>query len=203
MHKTFISYHHENEQNLKNELIELHGNEDFIDVSVGDSEIDPNLEEDAIMRIIREEYLHDSTVTLVLVGCETAQRPYVNSEIQASLRDTVKNKHNGLVAVVRDDLYDYIFSKGICSCGCNIRLINLFFYQKHLPNLIIKNHQYRGNSCHYNDSEVYCSIVKYSLFKIDPESYINEAHDKRDDNAIQIIKLPDPGTPRIGQRIYI
>lgn len=199
MHKTFISYHHKNEQDLKEELVKNFDDEDFIDASVGDGEIDTNLDEDEIMDIIRNEYLHDSTVTLVLVGWETSERPYVNSEIQASLRDTSKNKHNGLLAVIRDDLYDSIYSSGICTCGCNIRNPNSDYYQKYIPNLIKKNHEYQGSKCHYNDNEVYCSIIKYSLFKSDPIHYINQAFDKRDDESLEIKKIPDEGTPGIGK----
>lgn len=200
MHKTFISYHHENEQELKEELTKNFDEEDFIDASVGDGEIDPDLNEDQIMNIIRDDYLYDSTVTLVLVGWETSQRPYVNSEIQASLRDTSKNKHNGLLAVIRDDLYDYIYSSGVCSCGCRIRSRNSDIYLKYVPNLVRKNHEYPGgNKCHYSDAEVYCSIVKYSTFKSDPEKYINEAFNKRDDSSIEIKKIPDAGTPGIGK----
>ncbi len=199
MHRTFISYHHENEQKLKDELIENFNEEDFIDASVGDGEIDPDLEEDEIMDIIRDEYLHDSTVSLVLVGWATSERPYVNSEIQASLRDTSKNKHNGLLAVIRDDLYDCIYSSGKCSCGCNVRTQNPDYYSKYVPNLVIKNNEYHGDKCHFNGNDVYCSIIKYSLFKSDPDQYINEAFDKRDDKSLEIKKLPDDGTPGVGK----
>lgn len=199
MHKTFISYHHMNEQELKDELIKKFDKEDFLDVSVGDGEIDPDLDEDKIMDMIRNDYLHDSTVTLVLVGWETSERPYVNSEIQASLRDTSQNKHNGLLAVIRDDLYDNIYSNGKCSCGCDIRTPNSGYYDKYLPNLVKKNHEYQGNKCHYTDAEVYCSLVKYSLFKLDPEKYINAAFDKRDNESLVIKKIPDEGTPGIGK----
>jgi len=199
MHKTFISYHHDNEQELKDELVENFDDEDFIDVSVDDGDIDPDLDEDEIMRIIREDYLQDSTVTLVLIGWETAQRPYVNSEIQASLRDTLKNKHNGLIGVIRDDLYDSLYSTGTCSCGCSIRRRDSYYYNTYMPNLVRKNHDYNGSNCHYNDSEVYCSLVKYSDFKLNPEDYINQAYDKRDDTSIDIQKIPDAGTPGIGK----
>lgn len=198
MHKTFISYHHDNEQELKEELIKYFDAEDFIDASVGDGEIDTNLDEEEIMRIIRDDYLHDSTVTLVLVGWETSQRPYVNSEIQASLRDTTKNKHNGLLAVIRDEVYDCIYSSGTCQCGCRVRSENSDYYCRYVPNLVRKNHEHHGK-CHYNDTEVYCSIVKYSTFKSDPEKYVNEAFNKRDDSSIEIKKIPDPGTPGIGK----
>lgn len=199
MHKTFISYHHDNDQDLKDEIIEKYGGEDFIDSSVGDNEIDTDLDEDEIMRIIREDYLHNSTVTVVLVGVETAQRPYVNSEIQASLRDTSKNKHNGLVAVVRDEIYDTIYSSGKCSdCGSAVRNRDNSLLEYYMPNLVKKNHSYQGEKCHYSSKDVYCSIVKYSTFISNPEHYINEAHDKRDDDSFEIKKIPDEGTPRIG-----
>ena len=75
MHKTFISYHHDNEQKYKEDIIKDFGEENFIDKSVGDGEIDTDLDESKIMEIIRTDYLQDSTVTLVLVGSETAERP--------------------------------------------------------------------------------------------------------------------------------
>ena len=199
MHKTFISYHHKNEQDLKDELISKYGSEDFIDSSVGDNEIDSSLPSDAIMRIIREKYLHDSTVTLVLVGYETSQRPYVNSEIQASLRDTTQNTHNGLLAVIRDELYDEILTPGQCpGCACGVRDRNEGKFNQYLPNLVIKNHRFIGSQCHYSDDDVYCSLIQYSDFKIDPEKYINDAFKKRNNSTISIYKTADPGTPLIG-----
>lgn len=189
-----------NEQDLKNGIIEKFGGEDFIDSSVADGEINTDLNEDEIMRIIREDYLHNSTVTVVLVGWETAQRPYVNSEIQASLRDTRKNKHNGLLAVIRDDLYNEIYTSGTCSdCGVVVRNRNNAFYEYYIPNLIKKNHTYHGDKCHYNSTDVYCAVVKYSNFISNPELYIDEAFEKRDNHLLVIKKIPDEGTPRIGK----
>ena len=40
MHKTFISYHHKNEQDLKDEIITKGSKEFFIDKSVKDGDID-------------------------------------------------------------------------------------------------------------------------------------------------------------------
>jgi len=199
MHKTFISYHHKNEQELKNNIIEKYGGEFFIDSSVSDGEIDVNLDEDKIMKIIRENYLHDSTVTVVLIGFETSDRPFVNSEIQASLRDTRLNKHNGLLAVIRDDLYDTIYSSSTCSdCGTSVRNRDSVLFETYIPNLVKKNHNYYGNNCHYNGGDVYCTIIRYSTFLGDVEKYINEAFDKRDDDSFEIKKIPDVGTPKLG-----
>lgn len=68
LHKTFISYHHRNEQYEKDQIIEQYGGDDFIDTSVHDGDINTDLPEEAIMRKIREEYLGNSTVTLVIIG---------------------------------------------------------------------------------------------------------------------------------------
>lgn len=85
MHKTFISFHHENEQDLKDEIIERFGGEYFINKSVGDEDIDIELSDESIMAKIRQDHIVDSTVTLILIGKETYNRPFINSEIQASL----------------------------------------------------------------------------------------------------------------------
>lgn len=88
------------------------------------------------MRIIREEYLQKSTVTAILIGWETAKHPYVNSEIRSSLRNTSKNKHNGLIAIIRDDLYDAIYRNSICAdCGSNGKIRNTSLFETYIPSL--------------------------------------------------------------------
>ncbi len=52
-----------------------------------------------VMRRIRELYLKDSTVTLVLVGKCTWARKFVDWEVQASLRNPASGYPNGLLAV--------------------------------------------------------------------------------------------------------
>ncbi|WP_426952492.1 TIR domain-containing protein [Bacillus mycoides] len=198
MHKTFISYHHANEQDLKDEIIEKFGGEDFINKSVNDGDIDPSNTEDTIMRTIRKDYLSDSTVTVILVGIETAQRPFVNSELQASLWGS---NPNGLLAVVRDDLYDLIFTEGTCSdlnCNCGITLrLPTSYYKTCLPDLVYKNRQFLKSVPHFNDTEVYCSLIRYSTFISDPEKYIDEAFEKKR-KGFEIKKKLNPETPRIG-----
>ncbi|MGH1286362.1 TIR domain-containing protein [Bacillus toyonensis] len=199
MHKTFISYHHANEQDLKDEIIEKFGSDNFINKSVNDGDINPSNTEDTIMRTIREDYLSDSTVTVVLVGIETAQRPYVNSELQASLWGS---NPNGLLAVVRDDVYDLIYTKGTCSdpnCNCGITLrLYTDYYKTYLPDLVYKNRQIGKIVPHFNDTEVYCSLIRYSTFIASPEKYIDEAFDKRSKD-FDIKKKLSPETPRIGK----
>lgn len=180
MHKTFLSYHHANEQDLKDDIIENFGGEYFIDKSVSDGDISTTISEESIMRKIREDYLADTTVTVVLIGNETKKRPFVNSEIQASLWG---DNYNGLVGVIRDEIYDSIFTPSTCSnvdCGCGLDLRTIGWgYDYYLPYLIKANHVYEKTVPHYNDTDVFCSLVKYSNFIRNPGFYIDQAFDKR------------------------
>lgn len=199
--KTFISYHHENEQWAKDKIIEEFGGEDFLDVSVHDGDIDVGLPEDTIMKKIRNKYLKNSTVTLVIVGQETSKRPFINSEIQASLWGS---NPNGLVAVVTDEIYDKIYRDGTCSsstCDCKVRIPQN--HVVYLPELVYKNRDIDRNKdikkspCHYNDSQVYCSLTKFSNFIKDPDKYINAAFDKRSKLNYDIAKKLSKETPKI------
>ena len=100
MHKVFISYHHHNDQQYKEALIEL-GRESsmFIDRSVNTDDISEEYEDDEIRRIIRDQYLEDSTVTIVLVGKETKRRKHVDWEIFSSMYNGSVNKRSGVIVV--------------------------------------------------------------------------------------------------------
>ena len=105
--KVFVSFHEDNDTECKNEFVDMIGgliehNAVKIDYvrkanrSVGD-----------IRRYIREEYLADTTVTVVLIGVETWQRKHVDWEIGASLRKTDANGRGGLVGIVLPEHPDY------------------------------------------------------------------------------------------------
>ena len=99
-HKVFISYHHANDQAYKKELLELNDAYDlFIDASVDTRDIDEDLDDQAIREIIRDEYLQDSTVTIVLVGTETKKRKHVDWEIYSSMYDGKVNKKSGVLVI--------------------------------------------------------------------------------------------------------
>lgn len=197
MHKTFLSYHHANEQDLKDDIIKKFGGEHFIDKSVSDGDISTLVSDDYIMRKIREDFLADSTVTVVLIGSETKNRKFVNSEIQASLWGS---NYNGLVGVIRDEIYDSVFAKATCSdetCGCSIDLRTPSQgYGLYLPYLVRKNHVYEKTVPHYNDTDIFCSLVKYSTFIVNPEFYINQAFDKRK-AMVPAAKKNTPDVPAI------
>lgn len=100
-HKTFISYHHANDEQYKNAFMKIFADiHDVIipwDVEIGD--IDPNLKTETIRQKIRDEYLRDSTVTIVLIGTQTWQRKHVDWEISSSIRDTEFNPRAGLLGI--------------------------------------------------------------------------------------------------------
>lgn len=99
-HKVFISYHHANDQWYKNELLRLNRiYEIFIDSSVDTGDIDDNLPDDRIREIIRDEYLRDSTVTILLVGVETKNRKHIDWELYSSMYDGKVNKKSGVLII--------------------------------------------------------------------------------------------------------
>ena len=80
--KVFISYHHSNDQIYKDSLIKFNDeNKIFIDMSVDTGDIDDQLTDETIRQKIRDEYLKNSTVTILLVGTETKYRKHIDWEI--------------------------------------------------------------------------------------------------------------------------
>ncbi len=100
MHKVFISFHR-NDRDYKDLLIKF--NEDnpmFIDGSVDTGDISDDLSDDRIRQKIRDEYLRDSTVTILLVGQGTKGRKHVDWEVYSSMYDGTVNKRSGVIAVL-------------------------------------------------------------------------------------------------------
>lgn len=102
IHKVFVSYHHANDQYYRNEFEAIFS--DYYNIlitkSVQIGDIDPYLKTDTIRQKIRDEYLRDSTVTLVLVGVETWKRKHVDWEISSSIRETKHSSRSGLLGIL-------------------------------------------------------------------------------------------------------
>ena len=96
MHKVFISFHRCNDQFYKKELIKF---DVFIDNSVDTGDISDDLSDQAIREKIRDDYLRDSTVTILLVGSETKRRKHIDWEIYSSMFDGVRNKKSGILVI--------------------------------------------------------------------------------------------------------
>ena len=100
MHKVFITYHHEKDQYSKEEILSLNDRHSiFIDKSVHTGDISDDLGDQAIRRIIRDDYLRDSTVTILLVGSETKGRKHVDWEVYSSMFDGTVNTKSGILVI--------------------------------------------------------------------------------------------------------
>lgn len=99
-HKVFISYHHSNDQSYKEYILEINRLYNFfIDASVGTGEIDDNFDDQTIRQIIRDDYLRDSSVTLLLVGKETRRRKHIDWELYSSMINGKVNKKSGVLVI--------------------------------------------------------------------------------------------------------
>ena len=98
-HKVFVSYYHEDDEEYRNKFEELFG-DIYVSKSVEVGDIDPSLKTDTIRQKIRDEYLRDSTVTVVLVGNNTWKRKHIDWEISSSIRHTEKNPRSGLIGIL-------------------------------------------------------------------------------------------------------
>ena len=109
-HKTFISYHHADEDEVSDFINHFdHDHDVLLSRGIGASmagDVIDSTDADYIKRRIRELYLRDSTVTLVMVGAETWGRRFVDWEIAASLRNTATTSRNGLVAITLPSMFD-------------------------------------------------------------------------------------------------
>lgn len=97
--KVFISYCHRNQ--LEAVSFIARWKDVFISRALGVAYSDDMINStnpEYVMSQIREKYLGDSTVTIVLVGTCTHSRRYVDWEIKATLRQGISYVANGLLA---------------------------------------------------------------------------------------------------------
>lgn len=100
MHKVFISHHHDNDQWYKKKLVEFgERHSTFVDRSVDIGDIPTDWNDERIRREIRDKYLRDSTVTVVLVGTETKRRKHIDWEIHSSMYDGSVNHRSGILVI--------------------------------------------------------------------------------------------------------
>ena len=81
----------------------------FEDGSVRVGDIDDDRSSESIRRLIRDEYLLDTEVTILLCGTETRDRKHVDWELKSSMIDGQKNRKSGILVinlpVVGDDTW--------------------------------------------------------------------------------------------------
>ncbi|MYA23730.1 MAG: hypothetical protein F4148_04810 [Caldilineaceae bacterium SB0675_bin_29] len=104
--KVFVCYHHDKDQKYKNQFVRMMG-DDIVDKSVEDGDIDPNIKTETTRQKIRDDFIADATVTVVLIGPCTWQRKHVDWEIGSSLRKTKKNSRCGLLGILLPNHPDF------------------------------------------------------------------------------------------------
>jgi len=180
-HKCFISF--KTEDFGYKDYIQKYMDIDMIDKSLNYSI--NSYDHEHIMRKIREDHLHDSTVTIFLIGAKSAEnlgaeeQKYIKRELQASLYHGVGNTQNGILGVVLPHVYDLIYSGEYhCnSCNGNHNLVRIndssvikeFSYNYYIPN----------NKCAHSEEDRFCVLVKWDDFVANPEFYIDKAFEKR------------------------
>ena len=103
-HKCFISYHKRDKDAVDEFCEKFSGSFIRRGIMMEEDIINSNNTE-YVMKRIRELYLKDSTVTIVLIGKCTWARRFVDWEVQASLRNPSDSYPNGLVAIQLWDSY--------------------------------------------------------------------------------------------------
>ena len=107
-HKVFISYYHQDDQDYKDHLINLKefNNQTwkfqsiFEDYSVHENEIDDtNMSSEQIRREIRDNYIKDATVLVLLCGENTKRRKHIDWEIHAAMYDSDTNPKMGILVI--------------------------------------------------------------------------------------------------------
>lgn len=166
---------------------------EYIQTSLDVDMIDRSLDEpinsndfDYIMRVIRENYLSDSTVTIHLIGPFGAEnrgaheQRFIKAELQASLYHGIGNTQNGILGIVLPSMTSSIYG-GVYNCsncggshsyvGINdSTVIKEFSYNYYIP---------KANKCGWAEEDRFCVLVKWEDFTQSPEIFIEKAFEKR------------------------
>ncbi len=195
-HKCFISYKKENVE-YKDYLIKNISYSAFIDKSL-DRKIN-SYDGDYVMKVIRQDYLSDSTVTIFLIGSHSSENEgrdwfgdknyFIQRELQASLYSGEGNTMNGILGVVLPEMYDRIYkgSEDCSVCGSKHNLVEIndsTVIREFSQNYYIKPH----DGCAWKEEERYCELVKWDDFIKNPDPYIEAAFQKRNSDVAAKVK---------------
>ena len=181
--KCYISF--KTEDIAYKNYIQTRLNVDMIDKSLNDPI--NSFDEDYIMRVIRQDYLADSTVTLFLIGAYGAEnrgdyeQRFIKKELQASLYHGVGNTQNGILGIVLPSMVNLIYGNayicGTCGGSHNYVVMN--------DNTVIKefgcNYYVQKNQnpkCSWSEDNRFCVLVKWDDFVGNPEEHIEQAYQK-------------------------
>jgi hypothetical protein len=197
MHKCFISYKKEDVA-YRNYIIDNFGGDNFVNKSL-DRTID-SYDGDYVMKVIRQDYLCDSTVTLFLIGTHSSENEgsdwlgdrnyFIKRELAASLFNGSGNTRNGILGIVLPSMYDRVYcgESKCATCGNTHNLVNIndsTAIREFSCNYYTQPH----DGCSWSEGERYCVLVKWDDFTENPEKYINQAFDKRNSAVASKIRI--------------
>lgn len=164
--KTFVSYYHKDDSDSKKKFLNLM-DDLIVNKSVEDGDIDSNVSDEYVKQLIQKEYLHDTTVLIVLLGNKTKCRKHVDWEISGALNYKVGDSHAGLLGLLLPTHDDY--GSGQCT------------YSK-IPDRLVDNFK-----------SGYAVIRDYTTDRKKLQEYIEEAYncrktyaDKRVNSRVQM-----------------
>lgn len=194
-HKVFISYYHKDDQQYKKHLLSMKERNSqtwqvqsiFDDCSVRENEIDDTgLTSEQIRCIIRDEYIKDATVLILLCGQNTRKRKHVDWEIHAAMYDSEKNPQMGILVVnlpsisqsmiSNSDREETIMGENINWTPLNKDINSLKNKYAYLPERIIEN---------LAKDDVRISIVNWDVIANDTNKFkelIDNAYNRRKSN---------------------
>ena len=138
--------------------------------------------------MIQDKYKNNSTLNAF------RKEGWVYKEIKCALRQAKNNFINGVLLIVPDSLWNWIYSYDKCSV-CNAETITL--NKSRVPEIIYNNHsniniKHRHSNCpgHYDSLyDSYIPIIKTSFFEDKPKFYIDLVKAKREKaNEYDIVK---------------
>ncbi len=111
-HNIFICYHHNDEdvlyeQALKKILFDADAEKVISSRGEEFGNIPPNLKFKRTRELIRERFLRNTTVTVVLIGKDTWKRKHIDWEISASIHDSSLESRSGLIGILLPSHEDY------------------------------------------------------------------------------------------------
>lgn len=189
-HNCFISYKKEDREKgyLQKVLNVLH--EEQVTGKALNKTI-PSDDIDEVMKVIREEYLSNTSVTIFLIGENSSElegldyegynkQSFIIRELQASLYDGKNNRRSGILGIVLPEVESAIYQGQYrCEkCGEIHNYVNIndsTVIREFSANYYLKRNE---NNCCYEESGRFCVLVKLRDFLNNPNYYINSAYEK-------------------------
>ena len=162
----------------------------FDDYSVHENEVDDaGLTDEQIRRIIRDDYIQDATVLVLLCGQNTKHRKHIDWEIHAAMYDSDVNPKMGILVI---NLPSISGEQGMLACGNDEEKVMGNAYINWTPiqkdiGYIETNYPYLSNRIVTNiaRSNVSISIVNWNVIANDADKLkylIDNAFNRRKTN---------------------